>query len=123
MKTFLAQSSTGENGWLWLLKIVAGLSLVVFLTIHFLVNHWLAPEGLLSYADVIRFYSHPIVPIIETGFLIFAVTHSFLGVRSIILDLNPSPRVMRVINSILMVAGSAAIIYGVWLIITLVSRG
>lgn len=113
---------TGENAWLWLLKIIAGLFLVIFLGIHFLVNHWLAPEGLLSYADIIQFYSNPIVPIIEGCFLIFAVVHCLLGIRSILLDLNPSPPLMKWINLILIGIGTIAIFYGIGLLILISGR-
>ncbi|MCC6147926.1 MAG: hypothetical protein IT308_10205 [Anaerolineaceae bacterium] len=116
------QSSSKENVWLWLTKIITGLSIVIFLAIHFIVNHLIAPEGLLSYADILAYYSYPIVPVMEAGFLVLVVSHSFLGIRSIILDLNPAAKVMRVINGLLIALGSAAILYGLWLLIVLVGR-
>lgn len=122
METNRLQKNITENVWLWLVKIIAGLGIVIFLTIHFIVNHLVAPEGLLSYADILRYYSNPIVPIMEAGFLIFAVVHSLLGLRSIILDLNPSTKVMRFVNPLLIAVGSASIIYGLWLLLVLVQR-
>ena len=33
--------------------------LVILLAIHLIVNHWAAPHGLLTYADVVRYYDIP----------------------------------------------------------------
>lgn len=104
-----------EGSWLWILKILAGLILVIIMGIHFLVNHLLAPEGLLTYQEVIRYYSFAIVPVMEIIFLVVVIFHSFVGLRSIILDLNPSNRVMKFVDFILVILGGAAVVYGTWL--------
>ncbi len=44
-----------EGFWLWFSKIIAGLLVIVVLGIHFVINHAVAPGGLLSYEDVIRY--------------------------------------------------------------------
>ena len=106
-----------EGSWLWILKILAGLILVIILGIHFLVNHILAPSGLLTYQEVIRYYSYAIVPAMEIIFLFVVIFHSFLGLRSIILDLNPSNRVMMFVDWILVFLGGAAFLYGTWLVL------
>jgi len=79
------------------------------------VNHLLAPEGLLTYQEVIRYYSFAIVPVMEIIFLVVVIFHSFVGLRSIILDLNPSNRVMKFVDYILVILGGAAVVYGTWL--------
>lgn len=117
------QSKITENTWIWLVKVFAGLFIVVLLGIHFIVNHLLAPGGLLSYADVLAYYQNPIIPIMEGFFLVFVVVHALLGLRSILLDLNPSAARMRWIDIILFALGVAAIVYGIWLIIVIVLRG
>lgn len=122
MDTNQFQDNVIENTWLWLVKIIAGLGIFIFLTIHLIANHLIVPEGLLSYADILRYYSNPIVPIMEAGFLFFAIVHSLLGLRSIILDLNPSPKTMRFINPLIIVVGSVAIIYGLWILLLLIKR-
>ncbi len=113
----------GENVWLWLAKIVSGLIVFIVLGIHLIVNHYTAPEGLLYYDDVIAYYQNPIVPIMEGIFLIFVVIHSLLGLRSIILDRNPSRRFMKVVDTIFIVGGSAAIVYGIWLLLYVTRLG
>lgn len=108
-----------EHTLLWLLKILAGLMIVVFLTIHFIVNHLVAPEGLLTYADVIAYYNNPIIPIMEILFLGSVLTHALLGVRSIILDLNPAVKMVIYLDMLLLGAGILAFIYGIWLTVSI----
>lgn len=112
-----------EGAWLWLLKIIAGLLIVIVLGIHFWVNHLVAPGGLLSYSDVLAYYQNPIIPIMEIIFLVFVVTHALLGLRSILLDLNPKQSVLRWMNTGLLLLGIIAIGYGSWLIFFVVAKG
>lgn len=112
----------GENFWVWFIKIISGLVIVLFLGLHFVVNHLVAPGGLLSYADVIQYYSNPIIPIIEILFLITVVPHAILGIRGIFLDLNPSPKSIKVVDILFLTLGTLAILYGIWLVIVLANR-
>lgn len=111
-----------EGSGRWLIKIGAGILIVFLLGIHFVVNHLAAPGGLLTYADVVAYYQHPVVVIMEIVFLTVVIIHSFLGLRSILLDLNPSAAVLRVANGVLTLAGAGAIVYGIWLALTIASR-
>lgn len=114
----------GESSWLWLIKVFSGLLIIVILIIHFLVNHLFASEGLLDHAAVVAYYrNYPIVPIMEGFFLIFVVSHSLIGTRSIILDTNPSRPVMRVIDWILVLIGVVSITYGIWLLFAIMGQG
>jgi len=112
-----------EGAWLWLLKIVAGLLIVFIMGIHFWVNHLVAPDGLLSYADVLAYFQNPAIIVMEIFFLIFVISHAFLGLRSIILDLNPSEAVLRWVNRGLLIAGTLAILYGIWLALFISAKG
>jgi succinate dehydrogenase / fumarate reductase membrane anchor subunit len=109
--------------WLWLVKMITGPLLVILLLIHFIVNHFIAETGLLTYADVVAYYRNPLIPIMEILFLTTVVTHSLIGLRGIILDLNPARRLLKVIDWGLVVAGIAAISYGVWLALVIASKG
>ncbi len=112
-----------EGTWLWLLKIVAGLLIVFIMGIHFWVNHLVAPDGLLSYADVLAYYQNPAIIVMEILFLIFVVSHAFLGLRSIILDLNPTETVLRWVNRGLIILGTLATLYGIWLALFISAKG
>jgi succinate dehydrogenase hydrophobic anchor subunit len=111
-----------ENGLLWLYKMVSGALIFLILGMHLVVNHLVAPGGLLSYRDVVNYLKKPPIFIMETVFVCCVVSHSLFGIRSIILDLNPSPRLMTWLDRFFIVFGSLAAVYGVWLLLA-VSRG
>jgi succinate dehydrogenase / fumarate reductase membrane anchor subunit len=114
---------SGEGAGLWFLKILTGFLVIIVLIIHLIVNHLIVEGGLLTYADVVRYYQNPIIPIMEIAFLIFVVTHALMGLRSVLLDLHPSNKVLRLINYGLVVLGVGSIAYGTWLILVIVGRG
>ena len=105
----------------WLIQAGLGIALVALLAIHLIVNHWAAPQGLLSYADVIRYYDVPGIPLMEGTFLIVVTGHCLLGLHGILLDLNLKPNITRIFTRLLILAGAITIIYGVWLIRIVVS--
>lgn len=107
-----------ENALLWFIKVLAGGLILVFLVIHFIVNHLVAPGGLLTFADVVKYYQNPAVLVMEGFFLTFVLVHALLGLRSIILDLRPSERLMKVVNISLAAIGAVTLIYGIWLLFT-----
>jgi succinate dehydrogenase / fumarate reductase membrane anchor subunit len=111
-----------EGVWLWLAKIVTGLLIFVILAIHFVVNHFLPPNRLLSYADVVRYYQNPIILIMEGLFLVFVISHSLIGLRGIILDLHPERSVLRAIDVVFVVFGGAFMIYGIWLLVAVAAQ-
>lgn len=113
---------SGEGTGLWLLKIVSGLLIVIILIVHLIVNHLVAEGGLLTYADVVRYYQNPWIVVMELAFLVFVVPHALLGLRSIILDLKPSRGFIKFINALFVLLGVGAIGYGIWLALTVASR-
>ena len=117
-----SKSKDNEGFWLWLVKIIAGLLVIVVLGIHLVINHAVAPGGLLTYQDVINYYKVPIVPIMEFIFLVVVITHALLGLRSIMLDLNPTPKLRKIMDGVLTLIGATGMIYGTWLLIVLSSR-
>lgn len=111
-----------EKSRLWFIKVLAGLLIIFFMTLHMIVNHMVAPEGLLSYRDVLLYYQNPIIPIIEILFLITVITHCLLGLRSIILDLNPAAGLMRKVDIGFFLLGIVSSIYGILLVIIIAVR-
>jgi succinate dehydrogenase hydrophobic anchor subunit len=106
----------------WLVQAGLGVMLVILLAIHLIVNHWAAPQGLLTYADVVRYYDTPGIAWMEAAFLIVVTVHCLLGLHSILLDLNMSAPITRVATWLLTFVGLTAIVYGVWLTRVIVSR-
>lgn len=113
---------SGENSWLWLVKIVTGPLLIVLILVHFIVNHFIGQNGLLTYADVVAYYNNPLIPLMEILFLATVVTHSLSGLRGIILDLKPSRGVLTAVDWLLALVGVAAVSYGAWLALVIASR-
>jgi succinate dehydrogenase hydrophobic anchor subunit len=111
-----------EGAWLWMFKIFAGLMIVIILAIHLIVNHLVAPSGLLSYEDVVRYYNSPLIVVMEIIFLVFVVSHALVGMRSILLDLNPSDRILRLADVFMIGLGTVSIAYGTWLALVIASR-
>jgi len=114
----------GETTWIWLIKIVTGPLLIVLLILHLIVNHYIGslPSGLMTYDDVVRYFQNPIIPAIEILFLMTVVTHSLIGLRGIILDMNPSRRVLRVVTWFLSLLGVSSVAYGIWLALTIATK-
>lgn len=112
-----------ENYLIWGIKVIAGLLMVLLLGLHFIVNHLTAPEGLLTYADVLAYYQIPIIPIVEVSFLIVVVVHALLGVRSILLDLHLPLKCTRIMDRVLIAVGILLITYGTWLVIRVIELG
>jgi succinate dehydrogenase / fumarate reductase, membrane anchor subunit len=116
MDRAISQPKPGETTWLWLFKIITGVLVVVILAIHFIVQHLVNPDGLLTFQQVVQWVSNPWVAFMEGTFVVLAVFHALLGVRSVLLDLRPSQGVIRVIDVTFSTVGVVAIIYGIWLL-------
>ena len=97
--------------------------LIILLIIHLIANHLVAQGGLFQWIDVVNYYQVAIVPIMEILFLILVVTHSLLGLRSVILDLKPARSVLKVVDVLFVCAGGISIVYGIWLVLTIISIG
>jgi succinate dehydrogenase hydrophobic anchor subunit len=111
-----------EGYVLWLIKMLTAVLILILLGVHLIINHLIGAEGLLSYADIIRMYKLPFIPIMEAIFLITVVTHAFIGLRSILLDLNFNARVQKWIDRVLVVAGAFLILYGAAVLVIVASK-
>ena len=99
----------------WFVQSSLGVLLIVLLGVHLAVNHWVAPSGLLSYADVIRYYDIPGIAWMEIIFLVVVTVHALMGVHAILLDLALSSTARKILTRILVVMGMVIVVYGVWL--------
>ncbi len=106
----------------WSAQAASGILLVVLLGIHLVVNHWAAPHGLLTYADVIRYYDVPGIALMEILFLAVVTAHCLIGVHAILLDLALSSATLKVLTWGLTLAGVAIVAYGIrltWIVSSL----
>jgi succinate dehydrogenase / fumarate reductase membrane anchor subunit len=124
MLTSKSGPKPGESAGLWMIKLLTGFLIIIILGIHLTVNHMLgSANGLLTQQEVVEYYSKWIVPFMEILFLVFVVSHSLIGTRSIILDLNPSKSILKALDWLFIIIGSGYIIYGIWLVIKIVQLG
>lgn len=108
-----------RSGSVWLIQAFSGLFLVALLGIHMIAHHFIVEGGLRDYQQVLDYVNNPVIFTLEVLFVILGVTHSLLGVRSIIGDLRPSAAVLRVANWALVIVGALAIGYGIYLAVAL----
>lgn len=111
----------GETAWLWIFKILTGPLLVVLLAVHLTVNHLVADTGLMTWTDVIRYFDNPWIVIMEIIFLATVVTHSLLGIRGILLDMNPPRKILKLMDWAFFIFGTCVTLYGLWLALTISS--
>ena len=123
--SYVSAPRPGETTWIWLVKMVTGPLLILVLILHLIVNHYIGslPSGLMTYKDIVQYYQHPIIPAIEILFVATVVTHSLIGLRGIILDMNPSRRVLSAVTWILSLLGIGSVLYGIWLALRIASQG
>ena len=110
-----------EGTGLWLVKVILGFFIIVLLTVHFIVNHYIGEGALLTWQNVVDYFSNPWIVFMEITFLLVVVSHSLIGMRSIILDLNPARGTMKIIDWFLIILGTGSILYGIWLALKIAS--
>lgn len=112
---------TDLSAFLWLTQVISGGLLAFVLILHLIAHHFIVEGGLRSFQQVLAYIAVPSVFTIEVVFLFTVTLHAVLGVRAVLLDLNPGKRWLWVVNIGMTILGSAALIYGVWLAIALQS--
>jgi succinate dehydrogenase hydrophobic anchor subunit len=75
----------------------------------------------MTHADVIRYFQNPLIVAIEILFLVTVVTHSLIGLRGIVLDMNPSRNILNIVTWLFVALGVLSIGYGIWLALTIAS--
>jgi succinate dehydrogenase hydrophobic anchor subunit len=100
----------------WLVQAGSGLLLLMLLCLHLVANHFVAPGGLQTYADVERYLSNPIIVILELTLLVAVSGHAAIGVRAILVDLGVSRRVARNASLALGALSIVVVAYGAWLL-------
>ncbi len=108
--------------WRW--TIGSGIALVVLAAVHMVAQHFVVSSegGLRTYHQVLDYIANPIIFVVESGFLFAVAIHAMLGLRGILLDLDPGPRLRRWIDPGLWVLGTLTVGYGLVLLIVLAVR-
>jgi succinate dehydrogenase hydrophobic anchor subunit len=108
---------------LWLVQALTGAFLLVFLGIHLVAQHLLAPGGLRDYAAVVAYLREPLALTAELGLLVSVIVHACAGLRASLVDVLPSPGHLRVASVLIGLAGALAGGYAIWLTFSVVARG
>jgi succinate dehydrogenase hydrophobic anchor subunit len=119
-----ARPRSAGSGRPWIATTLTGVALLVLLGIHMVANHFVVESvgGLRSYRQVLEYISNPAIFAIESIFLLVVTVHAMLGVRGMVLDLDPSPHARRWIDAGLIGVGVLTLAYGSFLLGTLASR-
>jgi succinate dehydrogenase hydrophobic anchor subunit len=115
----------GRSARLWHWTAGSGMALVLLATMHIVAQHFIVHQkgGLRTYSEVLTYISNPVIFVLEAGFLLAVTIHAMLGIRSILHDLDLSPRATRRLDRALWALGSLTVLYGAVLLTTLALRG
>jgi succinate dehydrogenase / fumarate reductase, membrane anchor subunit len=107
----------------WLAQVVSGVLLLVLLTAHMVAQHLVVEGGLRGYDQVVAWLGNPVVVAVEALLLVCVTWHGIAGVHAVLLDLGLRGRTERIVARILGDIAVATVLYGLWLLFTLASRG
>jgi succinate dehydrogenase hydrophobic anchor subunit len=105
----------------WLIQVVTGALVLLLVTLHMIANHFIVPNGLRNFNDVVDYLRTPIVLFFEVMFLVVVTWHGLLGLRAVLFDFGLSARTERVVTWVLAVVGVATVGYGLWLTSVVIS--
>ena len=101
----------------WYLQRITGALLIILLTAHFWVEHFMSAEmrrGDLSYQAILSRISNPVWQFIDIAFLLVALYHGLNGLRNIILDYSRiGQRATQAISFVIVIAGVAWAWWGI----------
>ena len=99
--------------WVW--QALSGVGLVILLSLHMIVHHFVVEGGLRDYQQVLAHVGNPLVVAVEVIFLVVVTYHAVVGVRAILFDLDLSERSKTLITRVLTVVGVIMLAGGVFL--------
>lgn len=99
--------------WIW--QALTGVVLVILLSLHMIVHHFVVEGGLRDYQQVLAYVGNPLIVAIEVAFLAVVTYHALVGVRAILFDLDLSERSKTWITRLLVVLGAVLLAWGVFL--------
>lgn len=99
--------------WIW--QALTGVLLVILLSLHMIVHHFVVEGGLRDYQQVLAYVGNPLVVAVEVLFLVVVIYHALVGVRAILFDLDLGERSKTWITRLLVVFGAILLAWGVFL--------
>lgn len=108
---------------LWLVQALSGGALLLFLGIHLVAQHLLAPGGLRDYAAVVAYLREPLALAAELGLLVSVIVHACVGVRSSLVEVLHDPTWLRITSIVIALVGVLAGGYAIWLTFSVIGAG
>lgn len=108
--------------WSWVWQAVSGVLVLALVTLHMIANHFVVPEGLRNFDEVLDYLSNPLIVFLEVSFLVIVTWHALLGLRAVLFDFGFSAGVERAITRVLIVVGVITVAYGLWLTAVIVGQ-
>jgi len=105
----------------WLIQVITGALVLLLVTLHMIANHFIVPNGLRNFNDVVEYLRTPIVLFFEVMFLVVVTWHGLLGLRAVLFDFGLSARTERLITWLLAIVGVVTVGYGLWLTSVVIS--
>jgi succinate dehydrogenase hydrophobic anchor subunit len=116
------EAHAARHDWSFVWQAVSGAAVLGLVTIHMVANHFVVPEGLRNFAQVVAYLSSPVIVVLEVAFLVTVTWHGLLGLRAVLMDFGFSPWAERWITRILAVVGVATVGYGLWVTSVIVGQ-
>jgi succinate dehydrogenase hydrophobic anchor subunit len=120
--SFDAGRAPNRSGLLWVIKAASGALLVVFLGVHLVAQHFLAPGGLRDFQSVVDYLNQPAALLAEMGLVVAVIVHVSLAMRSLLIELIHSPRALRSTNYVIAATALGVFGYTVWITLTIVAQ-
>ncbi len=118
-----AERIRAERDWAWVIQAATGAAVLVLVTVHMIANHFILPDGLRGFAEVVAYLSNPVIVALELTFLVTVTWHALLGVRAVLFDFGFSSRAEIRITRLLAVVGVLTVGYGLWLTAVITGQG
>lgn len=114
--------SRSARVWWW--TVGTGVLLVILALVHIVAHHFIVdePGGLRTYHQILDYIANPVILPLEAVFLVTVTIHAMLGLRGVLLDLDPGPQARVWVDRVLWTLGSVTVVYGLVLLLTLASR-
>lgn len=106
---------------LWLIQALTGALLLVFLGIHLVAQHLLAPGGLRDYEAVVAYLREPLALAAELGLLLSVIVHACVGLRSSLVDVVSDGARLRFASVAIATVGTIAAGYAIWLTVSVIA--
>jgi succinate dehydrogenase cytochrome b556 subunit len=110
------------RAWTWIIQRASGAVLVLALGLHWIVQHVVSPGAEITFSGVQVRLQWALYLASDLTLLGFAVFHGLNGLRTVLLDFNPSGRVAAWSTTALVVLGAAAVLYGFGPILAFLGR-